>query len=383
MRIPDDDALRPHPGSPTLEGAAVLVDQRLHDGAHREGSLASGIRRVVEDLADRGEPVRVRRRVGEGRQVAIVRIARPSPPRTVLAGDDVREAVVLLERLERGREVTGVVLRLAVGSHDALEAAQRDLALGGDASRCLQRGPAGEHHRRLRRHDQRSAAAGKHRRQRVPIALRADVDAVEDDVHRAARGGELDDPSRDAGGGVEILRAAVHRDARATRDRNPFDGKPVRRREIERGDDAVALGRGERSHVARRIGEDEDAPDALRDFLRRRAEDPEHHAGAVLSERPARDRDGERPRRRGMEIVLLEGRPCAAVAPGQHADDLVGIDESTAPRLDDPPVVLARRLERRRGWRSQGELHVAAGEIADDHLHLVVRRRRRSVAAQP
>ena len=64
MRVPDDRGLGAGHRRPALEAAAVLVDQRLHDGTHREGALAARIGGVVEDLADGREAFRLVGRVG-------------------------------------------------------------------------------------------------------------------------------------------------------------------------------------------------------------------------------------------------------------------------------------------------------------------------------
>jgi hypothetical protein len=92
----------------------------------------------------------------------------------------------------------------------------------------------------------------QHRRLGVPVRLGADVDPGDDDVDLAAGLGELDDAAQHARDPVHVLGAAVHRDARARRHREPLDGRRSFG-EVERGDDAAALGLGDRSQPLGRV----------------------------------------------------------------------------------------------------------------------------------
>ena len=183
----------------------------------------------------------------------------PVPARPRLAGDHVGVAVVLVEHPEGIAEVGRVVLRLAVRSHDALEAADRHLVLGRHGARGLEGGPAGQHHRGLRRHHQNAAIVGQHGGEGVEVALCSHVDAVEKDVDHAARLREGDDAADDASGGVEVLGAAVHRDPGAARDRHPLDRNAeralTRRRFREPHDVVRALRMHDHDAVGRRFKE--------------------------------------------------------------------------------------------------------------------------------
>ena len=70
-----------------------------------------------------------------------------------------------------------------------------------------------------------------------------------------------------------------------------------------------------------------------------------------------------------IEVVLLEscGRP-PAVAAGEHANDLVRVDQPPPARLDHLALVVGRRLERGGHGRTDRDLHAAAGEVAHDQL---------------
>ena len=74
--------------------------------------------------------------------------------REALAGGHVGVLVVAQQDAAGLVEVVGPVLRLAVGAHDALVAADAEVVLGGDAARVVERLLAGEHHRARRGHDQ-------------------------------------------------------------------------------------------------------------------------------------------------------------------------------------------------------------------------------------
>ena len=202
-----------------------------------------------------------------------------------LARHDVAAGVVLEQDRVRVGEIARLVLRLAVRAHDALVAAHAHLVLGRDAARELERRASGQHHRRVREHDQNAARAQAHRGERVEVALRADVDAGQDQVHLAATVGERDEPAHDARGGVEILGAAVHRDARARGDGDPLDRQTLPLGQVEGRDDAVALGRGERAHVARRIAGEQHAAHALGVLARGRGDHAEDDTGVVQSRR--------------------------------------------------------------------------------------------------
>ena len=76
---------------------------------------------------------------------------------------------------------------------------------------------------------------------RIPRSRGTDVDARDDEIDLATVLGEVDDPTHDARGGVEVLGATVHRDLCATRNRHPLERDFELVREVERSDDAVAL----------------------------------------------------------------------------------------------------------------------------------------------
>ena len=70
-------------------------------------------------------------------------------------------------------DVAGPVLRLAIEAHDAVVAADALVVFGRDAARIIKSALAGEHHRRLRSHDQNAAGVHQHGGFGVPVGLRA------------------------------------------------------------------------------------------------------------------------------------------------------------------------------------------------------------------
>ena len=77
-----------------------------------------------------------------------------SGAREALARDHVGVLVVAQQDAAGVGEVAGEVLRLAVGAHDPLVAADPEVVLGGDDARGVEHPLAGEHHRPLGGHDQ-------------------------------------------------------------------------------------------------------------------------------------------------------------------------------------------------------------------------------------
>jgi hypothetical protein len=94
----------------------------------------------------------------------------------------------------------------------------------------------------------------EHRRLGVPVRLRADVDARDDDVDLAAVLGELDDPAQRAAT-QSMFSVPESIEIRRRRQREPLDGHAELLGEVERGDDAPALRLGQRAERARRVAE--------------------------------------------------------------------------------------------------------------------------------
>ena len=180
---------------------------------------------------------RRRRGCGAARTSRSRRVGGGGAAREPLAGHDVGVLVVGEAGSGTRRRGRRPVLGLAVRAHDAVEAADAEVVLGGDAAGEVERLLAGEHHRALGRHDEDAAGVHEHRRLGVPVGLGADVDAGHDDVDLAAALGELDDPAQHGGDPVHVLGAAVHRDARAGRHREPLERDLHPLGQIERGDD--------------------------------------------------------------------------------------------------------------------------------------------------
>ncbi len=284
MGIPDDRGFGTHPGIPTFEVAAVLVDEGRHHGPHREGFLPTGVGLVFEDLPHGTEVASAARALARSlAQRAAVGVLRRVEARGALPRCDVAVAVVLVEDPVGVGKVVGVVLRLAVRPHDALEAADGHLVLGGDRARRFQGRAPRQHHRSAGGHDQHAAGVHQHRGQRVPVALGADVHALHDQVHDPVVLGELDDALHHPGGRIEVLGAAVHGDLRARGDRDPLEGHPHRLGQVEGSDDSIALRCSQRAHPDGRIGKDQHPLQALGVFVRRCGHDAEDDGTLVLA----------------------------------------------------------------------------------------------------
>lgn len=115
-------------------------------------------------------------------------------------------------------------------------------------------GPAaGQDHRRPVDHHQRPGAVHQHGRLRVPVALGADVHAGDDDDDLASGLGELDQPSHHRRAPVHVLGARGHRDPRPARHRHPLEWDPLGLGPVDGGQDAAALGLGDRAQAAGRV----------------------------------------------------------------------------------------------------------------------------------
>ena len=292
-----------------------------------------------------------------------------SATRTALPRRDVGVLVVRHEYADRAGQVGRPVLRLPVGAHHPVVAADAVVVLGRDAAGEVERLLAGEHHRALRGHHQDALGVHQHRGLGVPVRLRADVDARDHDVDLAAVLGELHDPAQRLGHPVHVLGAGVHRDARAGGEREPLHGYAETLGQVERRDDAQALLLGDRAQRLRRVAAEHHALHALGVQRRRRGHDGGEDAGRVEAVGPV---DGhELPRR--VEVVLDE----RATRTGQHAAQLVGVDEATAARshhlrgvvVQGSQQILRRLLDRgdHAGSRLGAEAHghrqrLAAGD---------------------
>ena len=322
--------------------ATARITARMSNGFLRPGLVVLG-----EDLADRA-PGRSRARSAGTSETSRslgssvgARRGKRSP------GRDVGALVVGEQHLAGAGEVGRPVLRLPVRAHHALVAADAEVVLGRHAARVVQRLLAGEHHRAVGRHHEDALGVHEHRRLGVPVRLRADVDAADDDVDLAAGLGELHDPPQRRGHPVHVLRAGVHRDLRARGDGEPLDGDLELLGEVERGDHPPALGLGQRAERARRVAEQRDAQHPLRVALGAVADQPDDDAGLVRGRRPV-DRDELAV---VVEVVLdeLAGRDRRAglgALGREQLDDLGRVQRAAAAGGDDPLRALVERLQR-------------------------------------
>ena len=282
-----------------------------------------------------------------GAHVALDRVAGLGAAREALAGRDVGVLVVAVQDAARAGEVGRPVLGLAVGAHDAVVAADAEVVLGRDAAREVQRLLAREHHRALRSHDQNSAGMHQHRCFCVPIWLRADIYAGDDDIDFATVLCELDDAPQSCRHPVHVLRAGVHGDPRAGAEREPLDGHAELLGQVQGGDDPPALGLGDAAEGLRRIAQQDDAGHALGVPRREGTREPDHDP-RLVHRRAAVHRDQGAV---GVEVVLdeLAARDRAAriaTLGRQHLDQLRRVHRAAAAGLHDPPRALVQRLQR-------------------------------------
>ena len=201
------------------------------------GFLRSGLAVAEKIVADRRELARrvLCGKARTSRSRGSVGLGRPRPSARPVRGRRGRSARTARRRR---REVRCPVLRLAVRPHHPVVAADAEVVLGRHAARVVQGVLAGQHHRAVRRHHQDALGVHQHRGLGVPVRLGAHVDARDHDVDLAAGLGELDDPAQALRDPVHVLGAAVHRDLRARRQREPLDRQAALLGEVERGDDA-------------------------------------------------------------------------------------------------------------------------------------------------
>ena len=158
-----------------------------------------------------------------GAHVSVYRVGRGAPTGPLLTGYEVGVLVVAQQDVARVSEGGRPVLSLAVGPHDPVEAADTEVVLGRHPAGEVQCLLAGQHHRARGGHHQDAAGVHQHRRLRVPVRLSAHVHPGDNDVHLPAALSELDQAAQHRANPVHVLGAAVHRDPRPGRQREPLD----------------------------------------------------------------------------------------------------------------------------------------------------------------
>ena len=174
----------------------------------------------MQDLADRLEWLRLV--VGVNGQVAIDR---------VVAGDRGRALVVTPRAQGVVREdhaigvddIVGLMVSLAIGSHDLGIAADGGVGGEGAAAAEGERTLAGEHHRLILEHDQHALVVTEHRGFGIPVGLGTHVDAIDDDDHLATALGEMHDARHDCRAPVHVFGAGVPGDPGSCRKGDPLN----------------------------------------------------------------------------------------------------------------------------------------------------------------
>src|ERR1017187_3381903 len=129
MGVPDHSCLGGAHAGPALEWKIVLVHDGPHHFANVEGFLASGIGLVGENLTYQGETVAAMT-VRIEPYVTVDGIGCRSLARKALAGCQVGVFIVAQKYMAGFIDVPGPVLGLAVGTHDAVVAANAFIVLG-------------------------------------------------------------------------------------------------------------------------------------------------------------------------------------------------------------------------------------------------------------
>ena len=258
----------------------------MHQSADVERLLAVGIVPVGEDVTDDGKVAVFPSRVWCAAYVAVDRVDGHGPARVTLARDDVR--VLVMGEQDRAGVLDRLcpVLALSVRAHDTVEASDAEVVLGRHTAGKVQCLLAGEHHRAVGCHHEDAACVQQHGGLGVPVRLGAHVHSRDDDVHLAAALREFDETAEDGGDPVHVLGAAVHRDARTGREREPLDRHPQPLGEVDAGDDATALRLGEVAQPARGITQQHDPGHSLRHLGGVVGEQANHDVGHVLPGQP-------------------------------------------------------------------------------------------------
>ena len=214
MDVGDDGGFGVGHSGPTFENLMILVGDRADDRPDVERLLTVGIHLLGEDLSNGGEvtaceDVRV---VGD---VAVDRVAGDEATRCLLTGHHVRVVVMRHQHVAGSTEIRCPVLRLTVGAHHPVVAADAEVVFRGHTTGEVERLLAGQHHGRLRGHHEDALRVHQHGCLGVPVRLGSDVDARDDDVDLAAFLRELDDSLQCTCHPIHVLGTRIHRDARS------------------------------------------------------------------------------------------------------------------------------------------------------------------------
>ena len=309
---------------PAFHRLKVLIGDGAHDGADVEGLLAARVGDVVEHLADRFEFWSV---VGCSPDVALAIVSSFGATREALSRRPVGMLVVLTHDLAGRFEVGCPVLRLAVGTHDAVVAAEAEVVFGRDAAREVERLLAGEHHRAVGGHDQDPFGVHQHGRLGVPVGLTTDGDAGDDDVDLATSLGEFNQLAQHNRDPVHVFGAAGHGDAGASRHRVPLEGGVVFFRQLQRPDGHPAFRFGEGCQLLGRVPEQHHPGDPFRVAFRGGRQQAADEAAVVIPLRPVD----------WLEGALIGHGVFGEVATvfGQAVDQLVRVDRTALLRHDD------------------------------------------------
>jgi hypothetical protein len=156
------------------------------------------------------------------------------------------------------------VLRLSVGTHDAVVAADAEVVLGRHATRVVERLLAGEHHRTVRGHHEDALGVHQHGGFGVPVGLGADVDAGHDHVDLPTPLRELDDRAQHPGD-PSMFSVPESIAIRAPEDTaNHSIGAPRSRCQVDGLADQGALGGGDRAEPLGGVAEQRHPRHALR-----------------------------------------------------------------------------------------------------------------------
>jgi hypothetical protein len=160
---------------------------------------------------------------------------------------------------------------------------------------------------------------------------------------------------------VHVLGAALHRDFRAGREREPFERYTHALGQVECGKDTFALGLRQRTHLLVRVAKQRDAGHPFGILRGHVSYDADDDIGAVLTVGTVDRHQFAGP----VEVILDEiTRRQAGLHPfarGQHAQQLVRVGESPLPHAHDLLVVVGERPDRLITQLAEAKVGTAAG----------------------
>src|SRR5689334_8181504 len=113
-------------------------------------------------------------------------------------------------------DVLSPILCLTIQSHNSFISADAEIVFGRNTTGVIECSFASQHHGSLRCHDENATGVHQHGRFGIPIRLRPDVNAIDNEVHLPARLSEFDKTAQYTSNPIHVLNAAFHGDLRSS-----------------------------------------------------------------------------------------------------------------------------------------------------------------------